>query len=135
MIDWTKPIEAVEKATGRVVPMTFRNKRDDRTYNTTDAPDGYTSNAQWYPDGRNWCSRNAWFVRNVETPQSRRWPPRSSLTLAITGTMCSIPMRGGGGWHISRRFTRWPVAFRRKRNAMLSQMLSRITLDELVSSN
>jgi len=79
-VDWTKPIEAVEKATGRVVPMTFYKTRkagsiggnyplnDD--YYTTEAPCNATSNSGWNADGSDHCGCNAWFIRNVE-PQSR----------------------------------------------------------------
>jgi len=70
-VDWAKPIEAVEKATGRVVPMKFSETVDmGRTgtmHTTSESPAG-NSNNNWYPDGRDWCSNDAWFIRNTVTP-------------------------------------------------------------------
>jgi hypothetical protein len=70
-VDWTKPIEAVEKATGRVVPMEFWQKDDANfdppLYLTKDSPAG-SSNIYWKVDGRDNCSREEWFIRNTVAP-------------------------------------------------------------------
>ena len=70
-VDWAKPIEAVEKATGRVVPMVFMEKNDTYfdppLYLTTTSPGG-NSNIYWMVDGRDNCSNDAWFIRNTVTP-------------------------------------------------------------------
>lgn len=71
MIDITKPLEAVHKETGRVVPMTFASRctlsgaRFEGGFYTTEAPCNSTSNSGWFADGTDMCSHNKWFIRNV----------------------------------------------------------------------
>jgi len=70
-VNWTKPIEAVEKATGRVVPMELLEKDarnfDPPLYLTTHSP-GSNSNNYWKADGRDNCANDKWFIRNTVTP-------------------------------------------------------------------
>ena len=62
-VDWSKPIEAVEKATGRVVPVTFLEQVGN-TWHTHECPDPNTTNRYWKFDGADQCANKAWFVRN-----------------------------------------------------------------------
>lgn len=67
-IDTTKPLEAVNKATGKVVPMEFASAEDSLTegaFRTKKGPCNSTSNNTWYADGRDYCHHNQWFIRNV----------------------------------------------------------------------
>ncbi len=70
-IDITKPLEAVETATGRVVPLTFSRLASDPRYPgqfyTTDAPCNSTSNTMWSLTGEDRCYAKKWTIRNVES--------------------------------------------------------------------
>jgi len=67
VIDVTKPLEAVEIATGRVVPMEFSMMDllyDDLFY-TEASPCPATSNSAWNLDGTDRCHVKQWLIRNV----------------------------------------------------------------------
>jgi len=68
-VDWSKPIEAVEKATDRVVTVSYDGREWSESYNcfmyfTNEVPASDTTNEYWHEDGRDWCVSNKWFVRN-----------------------------------------------------------------------
>lgn len=88
MVDWMKPIEAVEKATGRVVPMEFLETDaehfDPPLYLTTESP-AHNSNIYWRKDGRDNCSIDAWFIRNVEEARSAHTHTYDFATMTVTG--------------------------------------------------
>lgn len=64
-VDWTKPIEAVRKSDGLVVPVTFDTGPDNiGTYHTKECPNSAETNRNWQADGRDFCSQDKWFVRN-----------------------------------------------------------------------
>lgn len=89
MVDWGKPIEAVEKITGRVVPMkyaaTSHLSADDEAMVMTKETPAPNSNNNWYMDGRDWCTNDAWFIRNVEEPQPVHTHTYDFATMTITG--------------------------------------------------
>lgn len=67
-INLNKPLEAVHKTTGRIVPMTFSSSENllrRGVFYTERGPCPETSNNAWYLDGRDYCHRNEWFIRNV----------------------------------------------------------------------
>jgi len=66
VIDITRPLEAVRKSDGKIVPMTYASGPDaNGMFKTTDCPCGATSNENWHMDGRDWCLNNEWFIRNA----------------------------------------------------------------------
>lgn len=70
MIDMNRPVEAVRKSDGKVVPLgmpkpTEYNGGRVTRFATETAPCPDTSNELWYADGRNYCYLNQWTVRNV----------------------------------------------------------------------
>lgn len=73
-VDWTKPIEAVHKTTGRVVPMEYDRPELSSTghvmwHRTRQSPE-QRSNENWYESGEDYCSNREWYIRNVvEQPQ------------------------------------------------------------------
>lgn len=71
-VDWTKPIEAVEKETGRVVSMTFKEFDTDSQPLTEDDPRFMNGirHGCWRMDGSDWFGGDIWSVRNVK-PQGR----------------------------------------------------------------
>lgn len=81
-VDWTKPIEAVHRETGRVVPMElYRIVGESYTYaETYAAPDPDTSNCKWNKDGSDCCSYQQWYIRNVAQSQ-----PVVGPMMTITG--------------------------------------------------
>lgn len=76
-IDLNKPIEAVHKITGRVVPMvylrTMRGRDLEGDFYTEKSPCTAESNAAWHGDGSDFCWRNMWFVRNVAEEPKVDW--------------------------------------------------------------
>jgi len=70
-VDWTKPIEAVEKATGRVVSVAVTGhvwEFNGKSVHGTNCPDDETTNGDWYEDGSDYCKLGKWFIRNTVTP-------------------------------------------------------------------
>jgi len=70
MLDLSKPLEAVEKATGRVVPVTFGGRgtrhyglNTETAFHTKESPADDT-NDNWYLDGRDYCYQDKWLIRN-----------------------------------------------------------------------
>ena len=83
-IDWEKPIEAVSKTDGRVVPMVVSYVVNG-CYFTESCPDPSESNRQWYRDGGNYCHKKLWYIRNVkETVMAKPSPKRETLELALS---------------------------------------------------
>lgn len=66
-IDVTKPLEAVRKSDGKVVPVTFvkMDPYNKGEFWTTPCPDPTDTNDQWYLTGEDRCSDKAWIIRNV----------------------------------------------------------------------
>ena len=72
-IDLSRPVEAVCKRTGRVVPLgksrpyTSRHRQPEAEplIQTETGPCTHTSNSLWYADGRDYCRFNLWTLRNV----------------------------------------------------------------------
>lgn len=71
-IDLSRPVEAVCKRTGRVVPLGMAKpyrpsyaEPGERFIQTTRSPCQFTSNETWYDDGRDYCHLDAWTLRNV----------------------------------------------------------------------
>lgn len=66
IVDWKKPLEAVRKTDGKVVPVTLRGGPDyNGHYTTYECPNEAETNTLWYADGADRCSRNLWFIRNA----------------------------------------------------------------------
>lgn len=94
MVDWGKPIEAVEKITGRVVPMEYLETDaehfDPPLHLTTESP-ASNSNMYWKDDGKDNCRTDAWYIRNVEEPQ-----PVHTHTYDFSGmTITGLPVPDG----------------------------------------
>jgi hypothetical protein len=73
VVDWTKPIEAVRKSDGRVVPVTVKPGGPERMlgamiYRTFEIPDDDDTNQNWHADGRDFCCLKKWYIRNVTMP-------------------------------------------------------------------
>lgn len=72
-IDLSRPVEAVCKRTGRVVPLgtarsyTPMNRQREAgvLIQTATCPCSATSNNLWYADGRDYCHLDQWTLRNV----------------------------------------------------------------------
>lgn len=65
-VDWTKPIEAVRKSDGKVVPVTLESPEPDKQgfYTTVECPQPSETNRDWAADGKDRCHHKKWFVRN-----------------------------------------------------------------------
>lgn len=70
IIDTSKPLEAVCKSTGRVVPMEYKCRGTlfgKPVLYTKKAPCPGTSNGTWHADGSDYFHHDAWYIRNVES--------------------------------------------------------------------
>jgi hypothetical protein len=70
MIDMNRPVEAVRKSDGKVVPLgmpkpTTMGVGAVARFATEKGPCQSTSNELWYMDGRDYCYRKEWTIRNV----------------------------------------------------------------------
>lgn len=67
-VDWDKPIEAVRKSDGKVVPVTVDRKRSwfaSGLFFTNESPSPICDVSQWLKDGA--AEKGAgWFIRNVQ---------------------------------------------------------------------
>lgn len=69
IIDVKRPLEAVHKTTGKIVPMKFKKMLHgalDGAFTTVASPCTSTSNNTWSVDGEDWCSHKEWIIRNVK---------------------------------------------------------------------
>ena len=87
-VDWAKPIEAVRKSDGRVVPMTFV-WTDPESWNryTEECPDPERINHGWKEDGSDCCHWNEWYIRNrvegdISTPEHSPKTLRDEFAMA-----------------------------------------------------
>lgn len=95
MIDTSQPLEAVHKETGEVVPMELNGDGricGEKVFYTKKAPCLKTSNNTWHTDGRDYCHRKQWFIRNRgplnwDKPLQTRNEPTSVTKLAVEGTL------------------------------------------------
>lgn len=91
IIDVERPLEAVHKATGGIVPMEFAAMAPDLAdgaFYTMEAPCPETSNSAWAADGEDWCNHKQWIIRNVKEHTM------STLTVAqITEAAAAIKAR------------------------------------------
>lgn len=87
-IDTTKPLEAVNKQTGKVVPLTFKGMWNGLIQTTT-APCDATSNELWRTDGTDRCFMNEWTLRNVDNALDTSKPlqTRSGLPVDFVGRL------------------------------------------------
>jgi hypothetical protein len=101
-IDLSRPVEAVCKRTGRVVPLGMAKpyrasyvKPGERLIKTTRSPCQTTGNETWYDDGRDYCHRDAWTLRNVAAPAAKVGDKVRCLGYAaITGKVIALTDAG-----------------------------------------
>ena len=104
-VDWSKPIEAVRKSDGKIVPMTFV-WTDPESWNryTEECPDRERSNHGWKDDGSDCCHWNEWFIRNrVDDPMPTLEHAHKTLRdefamAALTGLISHAEAVNMDGW-------------------------------------
>lgn len=79
MIDWTKPIEAVRKADGKVVQMVF-DTAIRGTHYTEEAPDSNETNCAWNMDGTDCCMQKKWYIRNSVAALPAGWAYKEAIS-------------------------------------------------------
>lgn len=100
MIDMNRPVEAVRKSDGKVVPLgmptaTTAGNGDVPRFRTKKGPCPNTSNDLWYIDGRDYCHHNAWTIRNVNPAITVGTKMRCARVCRVTGTVAAFTSDGG----------------------------------------